>query len=44
MGSVWFVRGSDSGKFYMLQITEVATSWRPTEYDDHMHRYPGVSN
>ncbi len=35
---------TDLGKFDMLQITEVATSRRPTKIDDHIHIYPGVSN
>jgi len=44
LGGVWLASSTDLGKFDMLQITEVATSRRPPDNDDHIHRYPGVPN
>ena len=43
-GGVWLASSTDLGRFDLLQITEVATSRRPTENVDHIPGYPGVSN
>jgi len=44
LGIVCLASGSDLGKFGIMQMSEIAASRRPTENDNHIHRYPGVSN